>query len=392
MRIYACPHSRSRSESLNRENRPPRTEISVPNDVGTRQVFLYLPDVDNVSINTELNDLRIRQVFIPFFGLIIPNATGMIENSQYSWWELWLCYGYFMFISFTIWEGNRYLLFRLRPRFSWLNRPGRKIIALIISNVFYTIPITVGLVVLWYAFARHSATDWDVILKATALCVVCVVFITHTYETVFLIRSWENDRTKSERLEKERMRAELDALKSQIDPHFIFNSLNTLSHFIEQDPAKAKLFNDFLADVYRYILSNKDRDLVLLREELAFLDGYVRMLQLRFGASLRLITEIPSARLDQVLLPPISLQILVENAIKHNEFSDQFPLNIFIRLGEETIEVKHSARLRRTRKPSSGLGLRNLSERYKVVTDRNIAIDRTGGQFTVSLPVVGLTT
>lgn len=340
------------------------------------------------NIDTELNDRRIRLIFIPFFGLVIPNATGMIDNSQYSWWELWICYGYFTFIAYAIWQGNRYLLFRLRPRFSWLNQPLQKVLALVVSNAFYTIPVSVGLSALWYAFAREPGFDWDAIFKVTALCVICVVFITHTYETVFLIRSWETDRIKGEQLEKQRIQAELEALRNQIDPHFIFNSLNTLSHLIEQDSGKARQFNDHLADVYRYILSNKDRNLVLLKEEIGFLKNYFELLRIRFGNAVRLDLELESGDPNRFLLPPISLQVLLENAIKHNDFSDQHPLILRIWREGETIRASNERRPKRNQRFSSKVGLKNLGERYRVVTEKEISAMQVNGRFEVTLPIL----
>jgi sensor histidine kinase YesM len=342
----------------------------------------------DANINTELNDKTIRLIMTPFFGLIIPNITGMIDNTQYTWWELWLCYGYFTFIAYAIWQGNRYLLFRLRPRFSWLNQPVQKVFALVVSNIFYTIPICVALSVLWYAFSRQPEPDWDAIFKASVLCVVCVVFITHTYETVFLIRSWETDKLKGEKMERARVEAELEALKNQIDPHFIFNSLNTLSHLIENDSVKAREFNDNLADVYRYILFNKDRNLVLLKEELTFLENYVSLIKIRFGDAFQLKIDSKQSSVEQFLLPPISLQILIENAIKHNEFSDIDPLTVNVALEQESIIVSNELRPKRHRKPSSRLGLANLNERYRLVTEKEIIIDQLNGLFVVTLPVL----
>jgi LytS/YehU family sensor histidine kinase len=127
----------------------------------------------------------------------------------------------------------------------------------------------------------------------------------------------------------------LEALKNQIDPHFIFNSLNTLSHLIEEAPAKAKQFNDNLADVYRYILQKKGSDLVLLREEVDFLNDYFSLLKIRFEKAVRLNINVHETLLDQYLVPPISLQVLAENAIKHNEFSDNQPMIISITLEED---------------------------------------------------------
>lgn len=339
------------------------------------------------NINTELNDKTIRLLLIPFFGFVIPNATGMIENSAYNAPQLFFVYLYFTFVAFAIWQGNRYLLFRLRLRFSWLSQPMYKVIALVVSNIFYTIPISVGLMTMWYVFGQNAAADWDVIYKATALCVVCVVFITHTYETVFLIKSWGTDKTKSETLEKAKVQAELEALKNQIDPHFMFNSLNTLSYLIENNSVKAKLFNDNLAEVYRYILFNKDRNLVLLSEELAFAEKYFSLLKIRFSDSVSLKIVSPFEN-DNFLLPPISLQILLENAIKHNEFSERKPLVITLDIQNDKVVITNRVRKKKIKKQSSHIGLQNLNERYKLITEKEIVIEDTSDMFRVTLPLL----
>lgn len=339
------------------------------------------------SIDLELNDTTIRLVLIPFFGFVIPNLTGMIDNSRYDALELFLAYLYFMFIAFAIWQGNRFLLFRLRLRFSWLSQPMYKVTALVVSNIFYTIPISVGLMTMWYVFAVHVPADWDVIYKATALCVVCVVFITHTYETVFLIKSWGTDKTKSEQLEKAKIQVELEALKNQIDPHFMFNSLNTLSYLIENDAEKAKLFNDNLAEVYRYILSNKDRNLVLLREELTFAERYFSLLKIRFGDAVSLTTT-SSVSPDDYLIPPISLQILLENAIKHNTFSEKDPLAIKMTIGSDGVVMANELRPKPERVRSSRIGLHNLSERYALITGLEMLHQNDGLSFVVTLPLL----
>lgn len=341
-------------------------------------------------INTELNDRTIRIVMIPFFGIVIPNATGMIDNGMFTGIQLLASYLYFTFISFSLWHGNRYLLFRLRIRFSWLSQPVYKVVALIVSNIFYTIPICVGLMTAWYVFAVQAAADWNVIFKATALCVVCVVFITHTYETVFLIKSWESDKTKSELLTKAKVEAELEALKNQIDPHFMFNSLNTLSYLIETEPAKAKLFNDNLAEVFRYILYNKERHLVLLSEEMAFVNNYFTLITIRFGGAVALNIVPHHCESDTLLIPPISLQVLLENAIKHNEFSERHPLTVTIEIRNDAVLVSNVIRRKSVKKQSAHIGLQNLRERYLLTMEKEISVRAEGTMFVVTLPLLTL--
>ncbi|HUP11566.1 MAG TPA: histidine kinase, partial [Niastella sp.] len=189
----------------------------------------------------------------------------MINDQTPSTWKFKLSFLFTIGIAFLIWEGNRYLLFTLRSYFDWFNKPVRKIIVLVLAISFYTIPISALMLVIWFKIFNSGIVNWNLIYTTTLIIMICVLFITHIYETVFLVREAENEKLKKEQLERARAEAELEALKNQIDPHFIFNSLNALSHLIEKEPAKAKQFNDNLADVYRYILQNKARELVLLR-------------------------------------------------------------------------------------------------------------------------------
>ena len=217
---------------------------------------------------------------------------------------------------------------------------------------------------------------------------ICVVFIVHVYETVFLVKESESEMLRNSQLERARAKSALEALKNQIDPHFIFNSLNTLSHLIEEKPVKAKQFNDNLADVYRYILQKKGSDLVLLREEMDFLNDYFSLLQIRFEKAVRLYINVDPGHLDQYLVPPISLQVLAENAIKHNEFSDAQPMIISIELEDGFLIVHNPVRKKMLARPSSGIGLNNLRERYQLTTDKEVAITENNHEFIVRLPVL----
>jgi hypothetical protein len=336
-----------------------------------------------------LNDIGFRLILIPAFGIAIPIVAGMTKGISLTLWQHKLSYLYTIGIAFIIWEGNRYLLFTLRSYFDWFNKPLRKIAALVLAISFYTIPVSALLLVIWYHAFNGGLVNWNVITTSTLIIMICVVFITHVYETVFLVREAETEKVKKEQLERARVEAELEALKSQIDPHFIFNSLNTLSHLIEETPVKAKLFNDSLADVYRYILQNKGRELVLLREEMGFLQDYFSLLRIRFGEAVELQLNIDTALFDHYLIPPISLQILVENAIKHNEFSDAEPLLITINLNDMNELVIHNVvRKKLLRKGSSRIGLNNLGERYKLTTNKEITVRQEANDFTVSLPVL----
>jgi sensor histidine kinase YesM len=335
-----------------------------------------------------LNDIGFRLILIPFFGIAIPLISGMIKDIHFSLWQTKLSFLYTIGISLVIWEGNRFLLFTLRSYFDWFNKPIRKIGALLLTIPFYTIPICVLMLVGWYRLFNQGIIDWNKLGLTTLIIMIAVLFIVHVYETVFLVKEAESEKVKRAQTEKAKAEAELEALKNQIDPHFIFNSLNTLSHLIEEDPGKARLFNDHLADVYRYILQNKARDLVLVREEIIFLNDYFALLKIRFEDAVQLRIDVPNELMDQYLIPPISLQVLAENAIKHNEFNDGQPLVLEISLENNELVVQNNLRKKWLRKVSSKVGLSNLEERYKLTTSKSITISQNKHDFVVSLPVL----
>jgi len=312
----------------------------------------------------------------------------MIPHNEFSAWQIKLSYLYTIFIAFIIYEGTRYLHFTLRTYFDWLNKPVQKVIALVITIPFYTVPVSVLMLVGWYNLFRQGVVDWDVVKSSSLIILVAVFFLVHIYETVFLVKQTENDQLKKEQLERSRVEAELEALKNQIDPHFIFNSLNTLSHLIEEKPSRARQFNDNLADVYRYILQNKKRDLVLLREEIGFLEDFFSLLKIRFENAVQLHMDVDNTLMDQYLLPPISLQVLMENAIKHNEFSDNNPLIMSLTLNQSGLSFQNLVRRKTLRRPSSKIGLQNLKERYLLITQRPIIIEEEEKTFTVRLPLL----
>lgn len=338
----------------------------------------------------KVNDLGFRLILIPFFGIVIPLMTGLVNNHNFSNWQVKWSFLYTIMIALIVWQGNRYLHSSLRSYFDWINKPLQKVMVLILSVVFYTVPVSVLLLVGWYQLFTQEPVNWEIVSEATMIILIAVVFITHVYETVILVKQSENEMIRNEQLERAKVEAELEALKNQIDPHFIFNSLNTLSHLIEEQPARAKQFNDTLADVYRYILQNKARDLVLLRDEMGFLESYFLLLKIRFENAVQLEKNVEDAALEYFLVPPISLQLLAENAIKHNEFSEESPLVFSITLENEELLVKNRLYKKELRKPSSRIGLHNLNERYKLVTSKEISSFEENGAFTVKLPVLRL--
>jgi len=336
----------------------------------------------------ELRDKGIRLALIPFFGIVIPNLTGVFGALEPQSLMYWAGYPYFILLSFLVWQGNRFFLLKQREHFDWFNHPVRKIIVLLLVSAFYTAPLAVLMHVGWYSMAGFAGPDWNAIRLSTLTIVICVIFITHVYEMVYLIQLRASDTLHLERLERAKIEAELMALKNQIDPHFMINALNVLSFLIEHDRAKALQFNSALADAYRYILRNKSQELVLLMDEIEFLGHYCSLLKLRFSEGIQISLPADKDLLKAYLIPPISLQVLLENAVKHNHFSAEQPLELRLTIQQDAISVCNEVRRKSPASAPSNIGLKNLDERYRLIMQEGIQIDSAGSRFTVTLPLL----
>ncbi len=337
----------------------------------------------------EIDDRWPRRLGILGFGLTIPHVSGLMRGVAPGEPRYWLGLLWFVLLAAAIWHSNRWLLFRQRERLDWFTRPVGKVVFLIVGCVFFTAPLTAAAIMMWYRAAGLGPIDLEVLARVELINIISVLFVTHIYETAFLIKARHLDRATVERLERRRAEAELAALRAQIDPHFLFNSLNTLNWLIERDPERATDYTGRLADVYRYILANRARDLVPLEDELEFVEAYFHLHAVRFGPALSLRRPHPADPwVRGRMLPPISLQPLVENAIKHNEFSERQPLAIEIELDDDGIEVRNPLRPRRGSGTRSGVGLENLAERMRMLTGSGIEVEREGGEFRVRLATV----
>ena len=326
------------------------------------------------------------------FGLAIPRLTGLFGPYGPRDGVYWIGMAGFIALAASIWLGNRWLLFRQREHFDWFNHPLRKLLMLVVANVLYTAPVTLLGLLAWFAFAGLPV-DRTALQVVVLTNVICVLFVTHGYETMFLIRERESDLVRVERLDRMRVQAELAALKTQVDPHFLFNSLNTLGHLIQHDARRGREFCDTLADVYRYVLDSGRRDLVSLADELAFVRRYHRLLELRSGGAIRLMVD-PAVEqaASRWRVPPLALQALLENAVKHNQTSAEEPLELTITLSAANpaapaIRAANALRPRRSALPSAGVGLANLAARCALVTGAALAVRSAGGVFAVDVPL-----
>lgn len=176
-----------------------------------------------------------------------------------------------------------------------------------------------------------------------------------------------------------------DTLKNQLNPHFLFNSLNTLSGLIYIDVDRADTFIHRLSNLYRYVLDMQRIEVVPLETEMALVQDFIYLNNIRFSDQIKVMYELDDA---QGLVAPMALQLLLENAIKHNEISEKHPLHIRIFADENAVSVQNSIRLKMEKEPSHELGLKNLEERYAVLTDEKVRIDQGDTTFTVSVPLI----
>jgi Histidine kinase len=382
-RLAKCTTCRSLKpeESLPKRETPTLNPPQQPDTV-------HLPVGPQARAAVRLNDRPVMLVGIFGFGLTIPWLTGLygpLTPRQGMYWVGTAC---FIALAAAIWAGNRWLLFRQREHFDWFSHPGRKLMLLLAANVLYTAPLTVLGLHVWYVVAGLPL-DADAMRAVALMNVICVLFVTHAYETMFLIRERESDLIQVARLERARAQSELAALKTQVDPHFLFNSLNTLGHLIGQDGERAREFCDTLAEVYRYVLDSRQRDLVPLADELAFVRRYHRLLELRFGDAMPLLgAEALEQAAPHWLIAPLALQGLLENAVKHNQASAAEPLPVHLSLADRAVRVGNPVRPRRSTLPSAGVGLANLDERCQLLTGRPVTQSRHDGQFEVLVPLV----
>jgi hypothetical protein len=342
--------------------------------------------------DNSIDDRRVMAVAIPAFGLLIPPIAGLYGSMSWRQPMLWAGAAYFLLLSALVWFGNRWLLFKQRARYSIPANPKLKLATLVGQNVLFTVLVTGSALLAWFE-VNSMPIDMRAVQLVIALVVLVVIFVTYAYDSVFLMHEREFAVARYERLERNRAQAELEALTAQLDPHFLFNCLNTLGHLIDTGPSSARRFCDKLASVYRYVLAARGRQLVSLEAELGFLLDNFELLRLRFGESIELRVDAAvtcRAADSTVALPPLSLQTLLENAVKHNRLAADEPLSMEVFTDDATISFGHESRPRMSSSAGDRLGLRILDERCRLLTGRGISIVCGDGRFVVSVPLARL--
>lgn len=338
--------------------------------------------------NPGVDDTAARLIVTPLVGVAVPNLAGMVHHASHSPGGLVATYCWFIFVSYVTWEANLRLYLRFQDRTAWLTRPWHRVRLLVGLICLFTIPFTGAALWLWAYVTNDPNATWRSIGTAVITIVAAVTFITHVYETLFLVKEWGSDRALGERLQRENVEAELLALKSEVNPHTLFNNLNALSHLVDQGHPRASAFVAALAASYRYLLTTGSKRLVPLADELSLLDQFLSLVTIRYADGLKVSVYVDAHAAARWMIPPVALPELLENAVKHNEFTSDNPLQIEIRIEGDRLTIAHERRPRETTAVSSGVGLENLAQRFRLTIGVPARWGEAGGRFVVTLPLV----
>jgi LytS/YehU family sensor histidine kinase len=207
------------------------------------------------------------------------------------------------------------------------------------------------------------------------------------YESIFFLNELRKSVEEKEMLKRESLQAQVNALKIQVNPHFLFNTLNTLAAVIPENPGQAVDFVQQLSKVYRHILEVKDEPTILLKEELEVLEAYSFLLKTRHGDNLIIDIRVEEEQLGQRVVP-LSLQILMENAIKHNIVSSARPLRIDVFTGSDSLVMTNTLQRKHQEIESTGIGLDNIRNRYRLLGSRLVEVEEGSEQFLVRIPLL----
>lgn len=328
------------------------------------------------------------------FGLLILISIPVLINLAFGDHEQFesfskffdnVAYGFT--VGFVFWVGNWAISANTGRRLNWRKNPAKANIISMLSFLSYGILASLLVPFLFAKFIWHveeSRLVSNVVSQAFIAISIDIIIISFYYSR-YLVAYWGESIKNEEELKRENLIARYEALKNQVNPHFLFNTLNTLTGVVEQHPEKAVEFIRKLADIYRYVLEQKDKELSTIEDELKFVTDFIYLAKMRHGEGLIVNNNIDEWK---VKIAPLGLQMLIENAIKHNIISDQKPLTIEMGIADNYIFVRNNLQRKSTVQNTSAIGLENLVKRYEYLCDRAVIINETGSVFEVKLPVL----
>jgi sensor histidine kinase YesM len=310
------------------------------------------------------------------------------RNYRISWH--WGRFGSDLILAFLILGGIRFIKRQLNQKLPWERQVRKRFFWQFVCQTFWIFLVASVVRNGIFRSLLHPSPDFvnlnDELLLTLAM--VCISLLVVSIElAIFLLNKWRMSLAQLERFKKENIEFHLEMLKTQVNPHFLFNNLNALSSLIYTNQDTAAEFVRQLAKVYRYVLENRAKEIISLDEELTFLEAYIYLVDLRFGHNLRIHVNLPDPT-QRFAIAPLTLQMLIENAIKHNIVSQKKPLDVFILQENGYLVVQNLLQLKPVKEFSSKIGLKNIVSRYRFITDKPVEIVEDGRTFTVRIPLV----
>lgn len=326
-------------------------------------------------------------ITVPILGAILPFL--LFKDYAYTTFqEFFIKWAMSCTYTISYWIAVRTVIARKRIAYPHPNQIGKRILfSVLLIGVSYTVlNYLLDFVHTWAMVYSHHEEPPE--LTTNLISLVLIALFWAIYESIYMYHRWKDSLNEAERLKREFVQAQLDGLKSQVNPHFLFNSLNTLVYIIPEDPDKAVEFVQKLAKVYRYILEIQERRLIPLWEEMEFLESFMFLHKERFCDNLRISIDVPKSERSHLIVP-LSLQLLFENAIKHNIISKEKPLGISLKIEEgKYLVVRNTLQLRSNPEPGTQTGLANIKNRYEYFSDQPVVVKETETEFIVSLPLI----
>ena len=304
--------------------------------------------------------------------------------------DLAINFGYTFLYGFALYFANAILFIYLDTIFKAERFTKRRILIGFIGSFVVSI-LVIFLLRIFEDVAVEGATLSEFLKNESTsnylIAIIITFFITLAFHAFYFYKAYQENKVKQQKIIAGTASAQFESLKNQIDPHFLFNSLNVLSSLIEENPANAQKFTTSLSKIYRYVLEQKDKDLVSVSEELHFAKTYMNLLAMRFENSITF--EIPeNFENEEAKVVPLSLQLLLENCIKHNVVSETKPLHIKISIENNQLVISNNLQKKEVLQDRKGVGLQNIVNRYAILTERNVLVENTTDYFIVRLPIL----
>jgi len=287
--------------------------------------------------------------------------------------------------------GNKLITSQFDKYFPWLKFGGLRLFLHLFIGIVYSLVVVNLSYLAFKSLLTIDPPTTDQIIVMNVYGVVIFIPIFSVYFALQFLNHWKKSELEAEKFRKEHLRSQLESLKDHLDPHFLFNDLNILSSLMDKDISMSKKFLDKFAEVYRTLLKSKEEDLITIEEELEFIEAYIFLVKTRFE-NIDLTVNLDNS-IMQSAIPPLTFQMLVENALKHNIISEKKPLKISITSnGNSAITVSNNLNEKREKYDTNGSGLKNIIERYRYFTEEMVEVNKTTDEFSVKIPIIKIET